>query len=127
MGTFSVSRTIRLPWDTNGYDTIARDILGVRYTLSLVLVGDTKARELNLQYRNKDTAANVLTFPLDKNSGEIFINIRGVKREAHLFDLTPSEHARFLLIHGCLHLKGYTHGSTMEKAEELFLKRHVLR
>jgi rRNA maturation RNase YbeY len=127
MGIFSVSRTIRLPWNTNGYEKIVRDILGADYTLSLVLIGDKKSCELNTQYRNKKFPTNILTFPIEKNSGEIFINIPRVKREAHRFELTPAQHAQFLLIHGCLHLKGYTHGSTMDKAENLFLKKHVLR
>jgi len=124
MGHFSVSQTIRLPWKTTGYEKIARDILGADFDLSIVLIADKKAFFLNKQYRNKETPANVLTFPFSKKSGEIFINIAKVKREARDFGFTPQVHAQYLLIHGCLHLKGHSHGSTMEKAEEYFLKKH---
>lgn len=127
MNTISVSRTIRTAWSTAGYGDIVRHVLGTHYTVSIVLIGNKKAKQLNKQYRNKDYSANVLTFPLDKTTAEIFLNIAGIKQEAHTFDLTPSQHARYLLIHGCLHLKGYTHGGTMEQAEERLLKKFNIR
>jgi probable rRNA maturation factor len=71
--------------------------------------------------------ANVLSFPLTKNSGEIVLNIAKIKREASKFGFSPQGHAKYLLIHGCLHLKGYTHGSTMEQAEERLVKKFSLR
>lgn len=123
----AVSRTIRSKWSTAGYDDIVRHILGKRYELSIVLIGDTTARTLNRTHRGKDTPANVLTFPLDDTSGEIFLNIPKIKRQASTFGLSPAGHAKFLLIHGCLHLKGHTHGVTMEKAEERLAEKFDLR
>lgn len=122
-----ITRTIRTTWSTTGYEQIVRFLLGPRYALSLVLVGDTTARTLNRIHRGKKTAANVLTFPLTRHSGEVFINIPKVRREAHSFGLSPASHAKFLLIHACLHLKGYPHGSTMEKAEQKLVHRFHLR
>ncbi|HCC04926.1 TPA: rRNA maturation RNase YbeY [Patescibacteria group bacterium] len=127
MSTISISHTIRNPWDTAGFEEIVRHILGPRYSVSIVLIGDTVAKKLNKQYRNKTSPANILTFPLTKNEAEIFLNVAGIKREAHRFGFTPSQHGRFLLIHGCLHLKGHTHGSTMERAEERALKKFAIR
>jgi probable rRNA maturation factor len=123
----SIHSTLHRPWSTTGYAQVAEAILGKRYTLSIVLIGDARARSLNKTYRGKNGASNVLSFPLTKCSGEIFINIARVKREASQYGLTPRQHAVFLLIHGCLHLKGYTHGSTMERAEQKYLQRFVLR
>lgn len=119
--------TIRRSWNTTGFSAIAEAILGREYELSIVLIGDTKARTLNTTYRNKTYAANVLSFPLSPKSGEIFLNIAKAIREAASYRLTPAQHVRFLLIHGCLHLRGYDHGSTMDRAEQTFLKRFVLR
>lgn len=127
MNTITVSRTIRKPWNTAGYSDIVRHILGPKYNVSIVLIGNTKAKQLNKKYRNKEYAANILTFPLGNTDAEIFLNIPGIQQEAHTFDFTPSQHARFLLIHGCLHLKGYTHGGTMEQAEEHLLKKFNIR
>jgi probable rRNA maturation factor len=122
-----VTRTIRQPWSTTGYDTIVRSVLGASYTLSLVLIGDARARVLSTTYRDKDTKSNVLTFPLDSRSGEVFLNIAKIRREAHVFGLSPEGHAKFLLIHACLHLKGYAHGSTMERAEDRLVRKFKIR
>lgn len=125
--TCAVASTVRHTYDVSDFCRIAHAILGEAYTLSIVLIGDTRARALNNVHRAKDTAANVLSFPLDTTHGEIFLNMARIKREAHRFDLSPEGHVRYLLIHGCLHLKGHTHGSTMEQAERRFLKRFSIR
>lgn len=123
----TVTKTIRRPWRTAGLAAITERILGKHYTLSIVLIGDTLAKNLNRTHRNKQTAANVLTFPINTHTGEVFLNVARIKREAHRFGLSPQGHTRFLLIHACLHLKGYTHGSTMEQAEKRFMKEFDLR
>ncbi|MBP9759805.1 MAG: rRNA maturation RNase YbeY [Candidatus Pacebacteria bacterium] len=125
--TCSVTSTLRRSYDTSDLCGIAQKILGSTYHLSVVLIGDKKARLLNKAHRNKDTAANVLSFPLDHTQGEIFLNVARIIREAHTFDLTPEGHLRYLLIHGCLHLKGHSHGGTMEEAERRFVKKFSLR
>ena len=127
MNTVTVSKTIRTPWNTSGYEYIVRGVLGSRYTLSIVLIGDKRSHTLNNDYRKKDKPTNVLTFPLDTTSAEIFINIAQVRRDAKKNGFSKSNYAKYLLIHGCLHLKGYTHGSTMEKAEDAFIKKYNLR
>jgi probable rRNA maturation factor len=123
----TVSHTARRPWRTGGFGAIAGRILGPTYHLSIVLIGDTKARDLNRRYRDNNTAANVLSFPLGAASGEIYLNVARIAREASSFGLTPEGHATYLLIHGCLHLKGYGHGSTMETAERRFLNEFHVR
>ncbi|KND49965.1 MAG: putative rRNA maturation factor YbeY [Parcubacteria bacterium C7867-003] len=104
------------------FEKIKTAILGEKYDLSLVFCGNRKSRELNRTYRDKDYPTNVLSFPLDKKSGEIFINPHVAKREASKFDKNYKNFVGFLFIHGCLHLKGMEHGSTMEKAELKFCK-----
>ncbi|HRH26959.1 MAG TPA: rRNA maturation RNase YbeY [Parcubacteria group bacterium] len=101
---------------------IKNAILGKKYELSLVFCGNRKSKELNKKYRNKDYTPNVLSFPLDKNSGEIFINPHIAKKEAPNFNKNYTNFVGYLFIHGCLHLKGMEHGSTMDKAEEKFCK-----
>ncbi len=126
MSTVSVSYSIRTPWDTSDFSDIVDHILGRRYILSVVLIGDKKARTLNKAHRKKDTPANILSFPLTDIEGEIYINLPKAIREAGNFGFTPAQHVRYLLIHGCLHLKGYTHGGTMEEAEDALVERFVL-
>lgn len=122
-----IHSTLRRTWNTSGYGALAQSVLEPGYELSVVLVGDRRARALNTTYRGKTYAANVLSFPLSPERGEIFLNIAKVCREAKRFGLSPEGHARFLLIHGCLHLKGYTHGSTMEEAEQRLCERFNIR
>jgi probable rRNA maturation factor len=105
----------------------ACSVLGDRYDLSIVICGDARARSLNRTYRNKQSASNVLSFPLSASSGEIFLNAARIRREAGVYGHSPRKHMLYLLIHGCLHLKGYSHGSTMEKAEQTYLTRCTIR
>lgn len=127
MANVNVSHSIRTTWDSSPFSEIVTAILGSRYSLSLVLIGDKKARKLNKAHKKKDTPANILTFPLTDIDGEMYINIPKAKREAPSFGFTHEQQVLYLLIHGCLHLKGYSHGSTMEQAEDMFIKRFILR
>lgn len=123
----TIHTTTRRPWPTRGFSDIAQAILGTRYDCSLVIVGDRRARTLNRTRRGRDAPANVLTFPITNQHGEVFINVRRVEREAHTFGLSKEGHAQYLFIHACLHLKGYAHGSRMERAEDRFLARFDIR
>lgn len=92
--------------------------LGEKYELSLVFVGNKKSRSLNRIYRQKDKATNILSFPLSKTSGEIFINLNLAKIEAPKFNRTFQKFVGYLFIHGLFHLKGMQHGLRMESAEK---------
>lgn len=99
------------------------EILGKEYDLSLAFINDAESKALNMKHRGGDYIPNVLSFPLDKTSGEIFINPREAKRQTKSFDRTPENMIGFLYIHGLCHLKGMTHGSKMDKAEAEFREK----
>lgn len=120
--TFSLSSTVRTYPAHLPYQAIKEKVLGKRYVLSLVFIGQTRAQTLNESYRQKTYIPNVLSFPLDATSGEIFICPHVAQREAAKFSLTPEGYVGFLFIHGCLHLKGLDHGDTMETRERTLLK-----
>jgi probable rRNA maturation factor len=111
------------PFSELFFNKIKESILGKKYELSLVFVGDTRAQKLNKQYRNKTYIPNVLSFPVDETSGEIFINLRQLKKETEKFKMSHKELTKFMFIHGCLHLAGHNHGEEMEKLEQKFLKK----
>ena len=98
-------------------------ILGPDYSLSVALVAPKESHKLNLQFRQKDKPTNVLSFPYEKDSGELVLDVATSKKDAVNFDMTPNKFLLFLVIHGMLHLKGMDHGSTMEKEERKFLKK----
>ncbi len=98
-------------------------VLGKTYDLSLVFIGKKRMRTLNRTYRQKDYPTDILSFPLDKTSGEIFINLDIARKKSKEFDRTEKNYLSFLVIHGLVHLKGFDHGSRMEREEAITRKR----
>lgn len=92
-------------------------VLGPKYECSLVIVNPRRSRELNRIYRSKDSSTNVLSFPIDKNEGDIFIDLKKAKSECALFERSYTNFVGFLFIHALFHLKGFDHSSKMEAQE----------
>jgi len=122
MSKINITSTVKKYPKNIPYDDIKRQILGDSYDLSLAFIGAKRAATINQQYRNKSYSPNVLSFPLDKQAGEIIICPSVADKEHSDFNLTPRGYIAFLFIHGLLHLKGYDHGDTMEKLERKHLK-----
>ena len=108
------------------FEKIARAVLGENYELSLVVCGDALARRMNKTYRKKTYTPNVLSFPITKYAGEIFLNIRSAEREAELYHTSLRARLALLYVHGLFHLKGLDHGKKMERLEHATLKRFKL-
>jgi len=105
------------------FSRIKNTVLGPNYDLSLVFTGDAESQKINIKSRGKSYIPNVLSFELDKDSGEIFINPLEARRQAPDFNRNYQNMIAFLFIHGLFHLKGMKHGSTMEKAETRIRKQ----
>ncbi|MFA6340847.1 MAG: rRNA maturation RNase YbeY [Candidatus Paceibacterota bacterium] len=97
-------------------------ILGKKYDLSLVFVGGGKIHSLNKKYRKVNSPTDILSFPLNKDSGEIFICEKLAKMKAKEFGRGYRNFIAFLFIHGCVHLLGHEHGKKMERLEEKYRK-----
>ncbi len=106
---------------------IKEDILGKSYSLSIAFISKEKSKKLNNTYRKKNKPTNILSFPLSKKEGEILICPEVVKKELKKFRKTYRELLGFLVIHGCLHLKGMEHSSTMERREEKYDQKYFSR
>ena len=101
-----------------------------RYELAVVLADDAFVRDLNRDYRGKDKATNVLSFPSDEKGclGDIVLAFETVEREAAEQGKTFRHHACHLLVHGVLHLLGHDHEEEkeavlMEQKEVKILKK----
>ncbi|MFA6227183.1 MAG: rRNA maturation RNase YbeY [Candidatus Paceibacterota bacterium] len=92
-------------------------VLGEDYSLSLVIVGKKKIRDLNKKYRGIDSSTDILSFPLEKKLGEIFICQDIAREKAPLFEREYNNFLSYLFIHGLVHLLGYDHGIKMEEVE----------
>jgi len=125
--TFNISKTTKDRVPNLPFFELKEKTLGRQYDLSLVIVGDTRARSLNKQYRKKSYIPNVLSFPLDKKHGEIFLNLKQAKREHKARGESYEYFVALLVVHGMLHLKGMLHGSTMEKEEGQLLKKFAIK
>ena len=109
------------------YEEMKDAVLGKKYHVTLVFVGEKRAQQLNIAHRNASYVPNVLSFPLDDHNGEIYITPRVAARECKKFDLSAKGYMGFLYIHGLLHLKGLDHGTTMDKAEDRYMQRFNIR
>lgn len=122
---FSISYTIKNKPKSLFFNNIKNNILGTDYELSLVFIGKVKSKTLNKKYRKKDKFADVLTFPLSKTEGEIFICPEIAKQNTKKFEMKEDKFITYLFIHGLLHLKGFRHGEKMEKEEEKLKKKYI--
>ena len=104
------------------FSKIKNTVLGREYELSLVFISSIKMRGLNRSYRTKDAPTDILSFPLSKTSGEIFLCMSEVKKKAPQFGMTERQYLGYVFIHGLLHLEGLDHGRTMSRLERTFSK-----
>lgn len=114
----TVADTVRLP-----FAQMAEAALPKGFQLSLVICGDRLAQRMNKEYRKKTYRPNVLSFPISKTEGEIFLNIRKAAREAKQEGVSTNARIALLFVHGCFHLAGYDHSDKMEALEQKVLKR----
>lgn len=93
--------------------------------LSILLTGDSGIRDLNHQYRDKNQATDVLSFPQDEDAvnekgqvllGDVVISVETAFRQATDHHLSLQEELILLLIHGILHLMGYDHETSKQDA-----------
>jgi probable rRNA maturation factor len=81
--------------------------------VTLRFVAEAEGRRLNQQFRGKDYATNVLSFPYGGDArapeGDIVVCAPVVAREAREQGKDVAAHHAHLLVHGILHLRGYDH------------------
>ncbi|VAW32258.1 Metal-dependent hydrolase YbeY, involved in rRNA and/or ribosome maturation and assembly [hydrothermal vent metagenome] len=95
------------------------------WEVSLVFIGEVRAKRLNKDLRGKTYTPNVLSYALNEKHGEIFICPKSAEKQASEFGLSLRDFMLLLFIHGLLHLKGYRHGTTMERYERKVLTQIV--
>lgn len=120
---FDIANTTRAKTPRVPFERIARVVLPKDYSLSLVIAGRTLTKRLNYERRKKTYEPNVLSFPLSKKEGEIFINPHVARREAKRGGISFESRIAHLFVHGCLHLLGHDHGAAMDAKEAKILKQ----
>ena len=79
--------------------------------LNLVFADNALIRTLNHKYRFIDEPTNVLAFPADlpHNLGDVVLAMEIVRAQAKDQHICLDDHIAHLVIHGTLHLLGFTH------------------
>lgn len=84
--------------------------------LSLVIAEKKLMQTLNRQYRNEDKASNVLSFKIAEiGLGEVMLCPAEIRRDAKNYGISYRKAMAWMLIHGILHVLGYTHTQMMKK------------
>lgn len=108
--------------------------------VSVTIVTIEEIREINRDYRGKDTPTDVISFALEEEGedeveivgadmppvlGDIIISADRTKEQAEEYGHSFMRELGFLAVHGFLHLLGYDH-MTKEEEEEMFSKQKDL-
>jgi len=131
--TAAIQRTPQVEWLTHP----------VAIEIAVRLTSDAEVHTLNRQYRHKDSATNVLSFPMvqpdlldavtqGSDDGEVLLGdivlAHGVcTTEAAEKGVAIQDHATHLIVHGVLHLLGHDHGDDAEAEAMEGLERDALR
>ncbi|MBQ4377791.1 MAG: rRNA maturation RNase YbeY [Treponema sp.] len=111
--------------------------------ISILFCNDDYIHELNKNYRDIDSATDILSFENGEkytddegewlSAGDIALSLETLPKNAEYFGVSENEELKRLLIHGILHLNGYDHGEEhiepgVEPADEmLILQEKILK
>ena len=101
--------------------------------ISVLLTSDDNIKDLNLKYRNKNKATNVLAFPIQESIekknyiGDLAISLEKIIFESNKYKIKKNKYLSQITIHGILHLLGYDHINDddyeiMNKIEDRIIK-----
>ncbi|PAB58925.1 rRNA maturation RNase YbeY [Anaeromicrobium sediminis] len=98
--------------------------------VSVTFVDNDAIKELNRDYRNKDSETDVLSFPqydsMDEINigmclGDIVISLEKAEEQRQLYNHSFDREVLFLTVHSMFHLMGYDH-DTEENTKEMRMK-----
>ena len=99
-----------------------RHALNADAEITVRIVDAEEGQALNLQFRKKDYATNVLTFDYMQEPvvvADLVICAPVIAREAQEQNKSLEEHYAHMLVHGVLHAQGWDHETSEEDAQEM--------
>ena len=98
---------------------------------SIVFVSDAAIKKLNREFRGKDYATDVLSFPVkaeafekeeELNLGEVVVCLQRASEQAKQNQISFQVEVKQLILHGLLHLSGYDHETDNGEMDRLELR-----
>jgi probable rRNA maturation factor len=101
---------------------------GVDGAITVRYVGEAESRRINREFRGRDYATNVLSFPYSSRplAGDLVICASVVAREAKAQRKALRAHHAHMLVHGLLHLAGLDHQNDEDAAKMESRERRIL-
>jgi len=104
-------------------------------SISIVLTGDPRLRELNRDYLGIDAPTDVLSFPASESDpdtgaaylGDILISIPRAKAQAKAAGHALESEVQLLVVHGVLHLLGHDHAGAKDKKKMWKAQAEILK
>ena len=91
----------------------ARRAVCLEGQVDVLLTDDKTVKRLNRDFRGKNKATDVLSFPAGDFAegmvGDLAVSLDTAAKQAKRFGLTLEDEIKTLLLHGLLHLAGYDH------------------
>jgi probable rRNA maturation factor len=132
-GTPTPQKNLRLPSARTLARFLAEAQAAVRLKgeVTVLLTTDAAIRKLNREFRHKDKATDVLSFPAEgigseEIAGDLAISVPTALRQAVELGHPLSTELKVLILHGLLHLAGYDHEADegkMARRERLLRQR----
>lgn len=119
--------------------------LEVDAEISVTIVDNNRIQEINKTYRNKDYATDVISFAMEDETeddwlnsdeveidlprvlGDLFISIDKTVEQADEYGHSFERELGFLVVHGLLHLNGYDHMTETDEKEMFALQEIILK
>lgn len=103
--------------------------------LSVAIVSNKEIQKLNKEWRQKDYATDVLSFPLELEPelngipfeiGELIISAEKAVEQARDYGHSFEREMAFLFVHGCLHIFGFDHMTAAEEKAMFGRQKKIL-
>ena len=97
--------------------------------LTIRIVSEKESKKLNMKYRNRNSATNVLSFLIESEPliGDLVLCHSIIKKEAKLQQKKIIDHYTHLIIHGYLHLLGYVHENKIDEKRMEAREKKILK
>ena len=119
---FQIDDELRFDIENSIKICLLQELNDDNYEISLSFVSEEEIRELNRDYRNKDSVTDVLSFPLEDDFqiqtnllGDIIICCNRAVKQAKEYNHSIQREIVYLVVHSMFHLLGYDHIDESDK------------